>query len=321
MSQQSRLDRALRALLVLLACAGLGAGSLAAATGGAAGDRAAAVVAAARSHLGDAYAWGASGPDAFDCSGLTSTVWATTGQVRRVPRTAAQQQAWAVPIPAEQALPGDLVFFGDPVTHVGLVTGRDRTGALRMVDASASKHGVVERLVWLTGTVRYGRVPRPGMPAVRPWTPPAPKAPTAARPAPTPQAPLVDPKDPALRGRAPLAGLPRTPAPSTAAMLRFAGLVRAQAGATTWTDTGLVATLWHRAGGAAVASSRDAISARTRVVPVTDARVGDLVVYPSPAAHVGVYVGGGMMVDASRVLGKVVLRPVWTGAQLARWVR
>src|SRR5689334_19808755 len=117
-----------RALLVLLTCAGLAAGSLAAAHGGKHGgsgrDRAAAVVAAARSHLGDRYVWGATGPRAFDCSGLTSVLWTRTGHVRRMPRTSAQQQAWAIPIPAQQARAGDLVFFGRPVTHVGLVIGR-----------------------------------------------------------------------------------------------------------------------------------------------------------------------------------------------------
>ena len=318
MSRPRRAQALIRALLVLLSCLGLGAASLAAASGGGAGDPAAAVAAAARSHLGDAYAWGAAGPDTFDCSGLTSTVWSTAGHVKRVPRTAAQQQAWAVPLPREQALPGDLVFFGDPVTHVGLVTGHDRTGALRMVDASSSRKGVVERTVWTTGVVRFGRVPRPGMPAVRAW-----KAPAVTPAKPVPAGPLVSPKDPRLQGKQPMLGLPRTPAPGTAAMRRFAALAQRQVGATTWTDTSLVTQLWKRAGGAGSPDSRDAITNRTHRVLVGSAQVGDLVVYPSPAAHVGIYVGGGLMVDASRSLGRVVLRPVWAapGAELVRWNR
>jgi len=311
---------ALRALLVVLTCLGLGSASLAAAHGGAAAppDPAAAVVAAARTHVGAGYAWGASGPTSYDCSGLTSSVWTQVGHATRMPRTSAQQQAWAVPIPVEQALPGDLVFFGAPVTHVGLISGRDH-GALTLIDASASRKGVVERRVWFTGTVRFGRVPRPGMPAVRPWQPAA--VPTAT-PKPTPKpAPLVSPHDPALRGKAPLAGLPARPADSTATMLRFAALVRAQVGTTTWTDTGLVTSLWHRAGGAACPDSRAALRQHTHRVPVGSAAVGDLVVYAAPADHVGVYVGGGLMVDASRSLGHVVLRPVWdaAGVQLVRW--
>jgi cell wall-associated NlpC family hydrolase len=51
-------------------------------------------------------------------------------------------------------------------------------------------------------------------------------------------------------------------------------------------------------------------------VPLAQARVGDLVVYGPPASHVGIYVGNGLMVDASRKLGKVVLRPVWAGPSL-----
>ena len=97
------------------------------------------------------------------------------GGVRALPRVFRDQRAWTVAVPREQARPGDLVFFGHPVTHVGLLTGDDR-----MVDASQSRGGVVERAVWRSGVVRYGRVPRPGMPAVRPWTPPPLPAPGAS---------------------------------------------------------------------------------------------------------------------------------------------
>lgn len=311
-----------RALVAVLTCLGLAAASLAAAHGGAAGDPAAAVVAAARAHLGDGYVWGAEGPDAFDCSGFTSTLWTTVGGVRKMPRTSAQQQAWAVPIPAEQVVPGDLAFFGDPVTHVGVVSARSATG-LRMVDASSSKAGVVERAVWTSGVVRFGRVPRRTMPAVRPWTPKplAPRAPHA--PAVAPARPLVSPQDPALAGRRPLVGLPSRPHRSSATATRYAALVRTQVGATTWSDTALVTALWQRAGGAVSPDSRAAIVNRTHRVLLRDARVGDLVVYPSPHSHVGVYVGAGRMVDASRSLGRVVLRPVWAdpGLIVLRWDR
>lgn len=317
MSQQVR-ALPVRALLVLLSCLGLGATTFAAAHGSRATDRTGVVVLAARQHLGAGYVWGATGPATFDCSGFTSRLWTVNGKVRRMPRTAAQQQAWAVPLPDEQARPGDLAFFGDPVTHVGLITGRDPSGRLRMIDASSSQHGVVERLVWTSGVVRFGRVPRPGMPRVRPWTPP----PLPARVAPQlpPVEPLVSPKDPALQGRPPML-LPRTPGRSTATMLRFAALARRQVGSTTWTDTALVAALWKQAGGSLSPATRDGVVNRTSRVLVGRAAVGDLVVYPAPGAHVGIYVGRGLMVDASRSLGKVVLRPVWAapGAQLVRW--
>src|SRR5689334_12828072 len=156
-----RSRRLTRALGVLGLCLGLAGTSLAAASGGAPADRAAAVVAAARAQLGEPYAWGAAGPDSWDCSGLVWAAWRTAGGASAIPRVSRDQQAWAVPIPAEQALPGDLVFFGDPVTHVGLVTGRTGT-TVRMIDAASSRKAVVERSVWTTGVVRYGRVPRPG---------------------------------------------------------------------------------------------------------------------------------------------------------------
>lgn len=321
-SQRYRRSAPARAVLVLLSCLALAAVSLAAAHGGGAAastNATSAVLQAARAHLGAEYVWGAVGPQTFDCSGFTSRVWTVNGHVRRMPRTAAQQQAWAVPIPNEQALPGDLAFFGDPVTHVGLITGRAPSGQLQMIDASSSQKGVVERLVWSSGVVRFGRVPRPGMPPVRPWTPPPPPA---ATPAPKP-VPLVSPHDPALQGKAPMLGLPRSPDRGSPTMRRFAALARQQVGTKTWTDTGLVAALWAQAGGAASPATRDGIRNRTHRVLVGRAEVGDLVVYPAPGDHLGIYVGAGLMVDASRALGKVVLRPVWAapGAQLVRWNR
>jgi cell wall-associated NlpC family hydrolase len=320
----------LRALLqsagVLLACLGLGAVSLAA-TGGAATDPGTAVVAAAATHLGDRYVWGGAGPHEFDCSGLTSTLWREVGGVTSVPRTSRQQQAWAVPLPIEQALPGDLVFFGDPVTHVGLVQSRTttRTGTtVQMIDASSARKGVVSRPVWKTGTVRFGRVPRKGMVPVRPWTPAAaPKATPTPTPTPAPT-PTAKPKAKAVAGPAPLAGLPRTQLhPSSPLALRFAALARKQVGVTTWADVDLVRALWRQAGGATLPTTRSGVSAAGRPVALADARVGDLVVYGPPASHVGIYVGNGLMVDASRSLGRVMLRPVWTSpsVQLLRLTR
>ncbi|MFN2538337.1 MAG: NlpC/P60 family protein, partial [Mycobacteriales bacterium] len=199
-------------------------------------------------------------------------------------------------------------------SHVGLVIG-GAAGRLWMIDASASHHAVIRRSVWSSGVVRFGRVPRKGMPPVRPWRP-RPRPPAAA-----PALPLVSPHDPALHGRRPLVGLsPHPPAP-TVTMRRYVALARKQVGATTWTDDALVTVLWRRAGGAHSPHSRAAIRNRSHRVLLRVARAGDVVVYPSPAGHVGIYVGGGWMVDASRSLGCVVLRPVWAapGVQVVRW--
>jgi cell wall-associated NlpC family hydrolase len=86
------------------------------------------VIAYARAQLGKPYQWGATGPDAFDCSGLVMMAYRAAGI--DIPRTSQQQWAWGPRIPASQAEPGDLVFFagsdGTPSApgHVGLVIGR-----------------------------------------------------------------------------------------------------------------------------------------------------------------------------------------------------
>jgi len=73
--------------------------------------------------VGDPYVWGATGPDSFDCSGLTSYAYAAAGIT--LPRTAAEQAAYVRQIPRDQLRRGDLVFFSDGshVYHVGLWLG------------------------------------------------------------------------------------------------------------------------------------------------------------------------------------------------------
>jgi peptidoglycan DL-endopeptidase CwlO len=78
-------------------------------------------VATAYAELGKPYAYGAGGPGSFDCSGLTSFVWAAAG-VSLGHFTGAQRgQGSPVPRGAEQ--PGDLVFFGGDLHHVGIYVG------------------------------------------------------------------------------------------------------------------------------------------------------------------------------------------------------
>jgi cell wall-associated NlpC family hydrolase len=67
------------------------------------------VIAYAEAQLGKPYAWGATGPDAYDCSGLTMMAYRAAGIT--IPRTSQQQWAHGPQIPASQAQPGDLVFF------------------------------------------------------------------------------------------------------------------------------------------------------------------------------------------------------------------
>lgn len=284
------------------------------------------VVAAARAHLGDTYTWGATGPATWDCSGFTMTMWHDAGGVQ-LPRVARQQQAWAVPLPAEQVEPGDLAFFGDPVTHVGLVENRVTTGdrtVVQMIDASSSRKGVVRRTVWSNGVVRFGRVKREGMTPVLPWTPPVLPAPVvpAAAPVVTAAAPVVAQAvtAPVKAGAGLLTGLPAGPAGASPAALQATRLARAALGNRALGDVALVQNVFRRAAGLTLPATRSGLLAAAHRVPLDQARVGDLVVYPAPAAHVGIYVGSGLMVDASRSLGAVVLRPVWaaTGVTLQR---
>jgi len=66
----------------------------------------------AEQQIGKPYAWGATGPDAFDCSGLAMMAYAAAGLT--IPRTSQAQWSFGTQIPASQARPGDLVFSPGP---------------------------------------------------------------------------------------------------------------------------------------------------------------------------------------------------------------
>ena len=83
------------------------------------GDRA---IGYAFAQLGKPYVWGAQGPDAFDCSGLTSQAWAHAGV--RIPRTSQAQWASLPRVPLSLLRPGDLVVYFPKATHVALYIGK-----------------------------------------------------------------------------------------------------------------------------------------------------------------------------------------------------
>ena len=100
------------------------------------------VLAYAAAQLGKPYLWGATGPDAFDCSGLAMMAYRAAGIA--IPRTSQQQWAYGRQIPASQARPGDLVFFaGTDGTmsspgHVGIVV----SGNHFMIDSPQANQAV-----------------------------------------------------------------------------------------------------------------------------------------------------------------------------------
>ncbi|MEI7887182.1 MAG: NlpC/P60 family protein [Actinomycetes bacterium] len=82
---------------------------------------AAGAIAAAQSQLGTPYRYGGSSPGGFDCSGLMLWSWAQVGV--SLPRTSGAQRAGTQRITREQLQPGDLVFYRNPVGHVGMYIG------------------------------------------------------------------------------------------------------------------------------------------------------------------------------------------------------
>ena len=84
-------------------------------------DQAAVAVRAAMAQIGKPYVWAGSGPGSFDCSGLTMSSWRQAGVV--MAHSAADQYASFKHVSVDQLQPGDLVFFGHPIHHVGMYVG------------------------------------------------------------------------------------------------------------------------------------------------------------------------------------------------------
>lgn len=90
---------------------------------------AAAAIAFARAQLGEPYRWGAAGPGAWDCSGLTMGAWSVGG--KSLPHYSVAQYQQSTPIRASELRPGDLVFWGSnsspgSIYHVALYVGDGR---------------------------------------------------------------------------------------------------------------------------------------------------------------------------------------------------
>lgn len=88
---------------------------------GSASGRAGAAVSFAMAQLGKPYVFGAAGPSAFDCSGLTMAAWAQAGAY--LPHASSQQYAMTSRVSTSDLMPGDLVFFYSDIHHVGIYVG------------------------------------------------------------------------------------------------------------------------------------------------------------------------------------------------------
>ena len=75
----------------------------------------------AMAQRGKPYVWAAGGPGSYDCSGLTSYAYRAAGV--SLPHSSRMQAQLGQPVSRDQLQPGDLVFFYDPVSHVGIYIG------------------------------------------------------------------------------------------------------------------------------------------------------------------------------------------------------
>ncbi len=83
------------------------------------------VISVAKSKLGAPYVWGATGPSTFDCSGLMLYSFSRGANVN-LPRVSRYQARVGRYVSREQLRPGDMVFWGSPVHHVGLYIGNGK---------------------------------------------------------------------------------------------------------------------------------------------------------------------------------------------------
>jgi peptidoglycan DL-endopeptidase CwlO len=121
-------------------------------TSGHVSGRAAGAVAFALSQVGKRYVYAASGPNAYDCSGLTMAAYRSVGVY--LPHQSSQQYHYGRHISSSDLQPGDLVFYYSPIHHVGIYVGHGM-----IVNAANPREGVTEVGVFsmpYVGAVRVG---------------------------------------------------------------------------------------------------------------------------------------------------------------------
>ncbi len=125
----------------------------------------------ALAYHGIPYVWGGADPSGFDCSGLVMYVFAQHGVV--LPHYSGSQFLLGLPVAPQNLQPNDVVFFGNPVHHVGIYMGNDyfieapHTGSYVRVArlSSRSDFAGARRYPWLP---RVGPIWGVGSPAPNP---------------------------------------------------------------------------------------------------------------------------------------------------------
>nr|WP_212780613.1 C40 family peptidase [Lactobacillus corticis] len=104
-------------------------------------SKAAAVVSLAKAQLGKRYVWGATGPNSFDCSGLTQYVYSHAAGIN-ITRTTYTQVNQGRTVSMNSLKPGDLLFWGSASApyHVGIYVGNGK-----YVHAATPSQGVIEQ--------------------------------------------------------------------------------------------------------------------------------------------------------------------------------
>ncbi|MEV1026552.1 NlpC/P60 family protein [Streptomyces sp. NPDC050264] len=133
---------------------GTGSSDTSAGTSSGYAAKAAKALAFAKSQEGKPYVWGATGPDSYDCSGLTQAAWKAAGI--SLPRTTWDQVEVGTTVSLSDIQPGDLVFFYDDISHVGLYMGDGM-----MIHAPKPGAYVREESIYYDGTASIHSVVRP----------------------------------------------------------------------------------------------------------------------------------------------------------------
>jgi len=106
----------------------------------------------AERYIGVPYKYGGTDPDTgIDCSAYVRLVYSQLGV--DLPRTSGEQAKRGVAVSADEARPGDLVFFGSTVHHVGIYAGNGK-----MIDSRKTGTTIDYRDMWYTERIQYRRV-------------------------------------------------------------------------------------------------------------------------------------------------------------------